>query len=281
LSRVWSFLATGSIPASRTQRDESFCVSRADASTDDTGTIERIHTRKTTLTRVDSRGRRELVAANVTQLIVVIAPEPSADWLLLDRFLVAAELMRIKATIMLNKIDLGCSLPDELGAYAGIGYAYHTSSARDVSGLDDLQAVAKAELSALVGQSGVGKSSIINALLADTVLSTAELSRKGRQGRHTTTTATLHHLPAGGDLIDSPGVRKYSPYIEHENEVARGFREFREFLGQCRFTNCRHLAEPGCAIKRATHDGRVTPRRYESYVKLFGLVADLRARRES
>ncbi len=240
-----------------------------------------IRPRKTTLSRVNSRGHRELLAANISQLIIVIAPQPATDWLLLDRYLAASELMATKTLIVLNKSDLLHAEPQELRTYEEIGYVCLMSSALAGEGLQPLARAMRDELNAMVGQSGVGKSSLINALIGEAIQETRELSRKGGQGRHTTTASTLHHLPGGGDLIDSPGVRRYAPFIENEREVENGFVEFRPLLGRCKFDNCRHLAEPQCAVKAAVESGTVSHKRYTSYVKLYSLVEELRRLREA
>jgi ribosome biogenesis GTPase len=126
----------------------------------------------------------------------------------------------------------------------------------------------------------VGKSSLLNTLLGKQAQAVGELSDKLRQGKHTTTGSMLYRLENGGELIDSPGVRQYAPFIEHENDVAGGFREFHELTPKCRFADCRHLAEPGCAVKEGLKSGVVTQRRYDNYRNLYELVAELRARRE-
>jgi ribosome biogenesis GTPase len=231
------------------------------------------------LTRVDSRGRGQPVAANLTQLVIVVAAEPDIDWLVLDHYLVSAELSRIKPLIIFNKTDIQPQPPPELLAYESIAPVFATSTYEghiDDTMLEQL----RGERSALVGQSGVGKSSLINTLIGDSVQATGELSEKLRQGKHTTTATALYQLKGGGELVDSPGVRRYAPYIEHERDVAGGFREFQHLIPKCRFADCRHLAEPGCAVKAAVDNGKVSRRRYDDYCALYELVATLRRRRE-
>jgi ribosome biogenesis GTPase len=244
-----------------------------------TGIVTRIEPRSTVLTRVNRRGLAQPIAANLTQLVVVVAAEPDIDWLVLDHYLVAAELSRLKPAIVFNKTDLQPEIPRELDVYEGIAPVFATSTYEDR--IDDaMLACLAGERSVLVGQSGVGKSSLLNALLGENAQAVGELSDKLRQGKHTTTGSVLYRLDNGGEVIDSPGVRQYAPYIEHENDVANGFREFHPLAPQCRFADCRHIAEPGCAIKAALKNGTIAQRRYDNYRNLFELVAQLRARRE-
>jgi ribosome biogenesis GTPase len=240
---------------------------------DGTAVVESILPRRSLLTRIDSRGRPEGVAANLTQLVIVAAPEPAPDWLLVDRYLVAVELLRINALIAWNKCELGAGALRP--CYAAMGYTVVGTSAKTGAGIDDLAARMRDQRSTLVGQSGVGKSSLINTLLGAELQTVGALSEKGGQGRHTTTTSALYRLPGGGELIDSPGVRQYAPHLEETEGLDRGFREFQPLLGHCRFDDCVHEAEPDCAVKLAVDDGRIDAERYRSYLKLRETLAGL------
>lgn len=240
------------------------------------GIVTGVAARRSLLTRIDSRGRREAVAANLSQILVVAAPVPSPDWALLDRYLVAAELMPAKAVIVFNKCDLMSAAPEPLQDLERIGYIVRVTSALLGTGLAQLADVMAHERGVVVGQSGTGKSSLINALLGEQAQAVGALTEKGDHGRHTTSAATLFRLANGGEFIDSPGVRNYAPYIESVAELERGFREFRPHLGTCRFDDCRHLAEPDCAVKAALDAGSVSRRRYASYTQLCDLVASAR-----
>ena len=229
------------------------------------------------LQRLDSRGRPETVAANLSQLIVVLAPHPEPDWFLLDRYLCAAELAGLKAAIVFNKMDLVENAPDSLEIYRIVGYRVMLTSAVAKTGLGELGQLFGAERSALIGQSGVGKSSLFNELLGEAVQRVGRLSGRLLQGRHTTTTSVLHRHSDGGEIIDSPGVRNYAPHIDRPADVQLGFREFVARRDQCRFDDCTHRAEPDCAVKAALGEGMVDGGRYENYNRLYEQTVAARA----
>lgn len=236
---------------------------------DDTVVVTRIQPRSTELVRPDSRGRPEVLAANVSQLAVVLAPRPAPDVFLVDRYLVAARLMGAAALLVANKADLDGARAMDLAEFGAAGYRVQHVSAARRTGLAPLAAALAGHTSILVGQSGVGKSSLLNALVPGLDARTRALSGDGREGRHTTTSSALHPLPGGGELIDSPGVRDYAPPPVPPRELAHGFPEFDEPGRRCRFADCRHLAEPGCAVKDALASGTISTRRYESYQRLL------------
>lgn len=235
-----------------------------------------IRPRENELARPDSRGRIEVLAANLSLVVVVAAALPRPDWFIVDRYLAAAEFMAARALVVWNKTDLaeaGASLL-ELADYEKIGYPVARTSAESAVGLDDLRACLAGETAVLVGQSGVGKSSLINRLLPSTPQRTAEVSGKTGDGRHTTVNSSLMALPAGGAVIDSPGVRDYAPAVDSPARVVVGFREIATAGVRCKYANCRHLREPGCAVKSAVDAGDISGRRYESYRRLLRLTED-------
>ncbi len=246
---------------------------------DGDGIVTDVKPRESTLTRIDNRGNPEIVAANLSQLVVVLALAPPPDWFLLDRYLAAAELRGFRSVIVFNKVDLEMMPPEELTDYGTLADSVCLTSTKAGSGLLDLAACMSGERSALIGQSGVGKSSLINALLGDAKQSVSELSEKSGHGQHTTSTAVLYGLPSGGELIDSPGVRDYAPYIADPRDVQRGFKEFGPVSGDCRFDDCRHLAEPNCAVKAAVATGTIAARRYESFKSLLELTESMQEKR--
>lgn len=240
--------------------------------------ITGIEPRRNALCRPNLRGQTEVLAANIDVLIVVAAFSPQPDWFIVDRYLSAAEQMDVDAVVVVNKADAvdEPQLYDQmLEEYAAIGYSTLVVSARTGQNLDSLVSLLNGRIGILVGQSGVGKSSIINRLLDTEVLPTAEISEKRDEGRHTTVNSVLLELAAGGALIDSPGVRDFAPALGSDDEVASGFREIRELAGHCRFANCRHLREPDCAVKAAVESGAISARRYESYKRLVNLTQRL------
>lgn len=238
---------------------------------DPTGVVVAQLERHSVLSRPDPHGRLKPVAANIDQILLVIAPYPEPHANLIDRYLVASEVVGIEPVIVLNKTDLlqrepglAAQMDELLAVYPRLGYRIlHTSSV--AGGLGELQAALRDRTSVFVGQSGVGKSSLVNALLPDAGLRVGALSENRQKGTHTTTTAQLFHLDAGGSLIDSPGIREFGLWHMSRGEVEQGFREFRPFLGHCKFRDCIHEQEPGCAILAAAGAGDITPSRLESY----------------
>ncbi len=238
--------------------------------------ITKIAERRTQLTRPNMRGQVEVLAANMNYMLVVAAAEPAADWFIVDRYLCAAEVMGIGAAVAYNKIDLDVALPEsELDTYRDIGYDVVPCSAESGDGIPDLLHLLEDRLAIIVGQSGVGKSSIINRILGFDVQRTAEISDKSREGRHTTVNSSLIALPGSGSIIDSPGVRDYAPALDSSALAAQGFREIHEAAADCRFANCRHLREPGCAVKARCDGGAISERRYQSYKRIVNLTEQL------
>lgn len=238
--------------------------------------ITSIAERRNELTRPNMRGQVEVLAANIDFLLVVAAAEPKADWFIVDRYLCAAELMAIDAGVLFNKIDVDHEHPAViLEDYRRIGYAVVECSATTGQGIDAVGKLLREHCAIIVGQSGVGKSSIINCLLGDAVQRTADISERSREGRHTTVNSVMISLPDGGSIIDSPGVRDYAPALESSAIASRGFREIHRTAQDCRFANCRHLREPGCAVKNAVDSGAISERRYESYKRIVNLTEQL------
>ncbi len=232
--------------------------------------------RDNALARIDSRGRPEMLAANLDQLLVTAAVLPEPDFFIVDRYLCAAELMGIRAAVVLNKADLDAAGPEELAGYESLGYPVLRVSAETGAGIDALAEVLAGRVSMLVGQSGVGKSSLINAVVPGAGQRIAAVSAATREGRHTTVAAEMIALPRGGRLIDSPGVRDFAPYIAADVDVGAGFREIREASASCRFNDCLHRSEPGCAVREAVEADRISERRYTSYRRLLNLTRQLR-----
>ena len=233
------------------------------------GVIDTIAPRQALLFRSDAF-REKLIAANVTQIVAVVAAFPSFYEELLSRCLIAAEATGIKALIVLNKCDMvqeSAATRARLELYTSLGYSLLPLSAtQDVM---PLRPWLQNETSVLVGQSGMGKSSIINALLPDEVqVRTQEISTALNSGRHTTTHAQLYHLDANSHIIDSPGLQEFGLHHLSREDIEYAFVEFRPFLGHCRFNDCKHGVEPGCALLQAVAQGKISPRRLEAYYKL-------------
>jgi len=238
--------------------------------------------RTTLLSRPDRRGQLRPIAANIDQMIIVNAINVDDETKkahrfnidLIDHYLVAAETLGISPTIVANKADR-CdeqslsTVHQQLKHYQEIGYPVLTTSSKTGTGLQSLEKQLENKTSILVGESGVGKSSLIKNLLPDQEIRIGKLSAISGQGMHTTTTTTLYHLTGTGNLIDSPGVREFSLWNISQQELADGFREFLEFFGQCKFRNCRHTGEQGCSLDAAVDEGLILEQRLSSYRRIL------------
>jgi ribosome biogenesis GTPase / thiamine phosphate phosphatase len=237
--------------------------------------VDAIESRRNLIERIDARGRAEPVAANIDKLAIVAAPQPAPDWFLVDRYWAGAALKDLDALIIVNKSDLGIeTIERQLDEYRKLQLSCLEVSCESGAGIRELGAVLAGSVNLLVGQSGVGKSSLVNALAPEADAQTAELTRDS-EGRHTTTTARWYQLGATSALIDAPGVRDFAPPASLVRAAERGFLEIHARSAQCRFKDCRHLEEPGCAVRTAVVNQEISPRRYESYRRLFRLYEKL------
>ena len=233
---------------------------------DDTGVVTALLPRENRLKRGD-----KLIASNVDRLYLVVAVEPHYQFELIDRYLIMAQNANLPIEIVVNKIELGdlAKIQNDFAMYKAIGYPVHYLSVKQNTGVEALKVRLDDHTNIFLGQSGVGKSSLINALIPNLNLRVNEISDKSKLGKHTTTNTTLYHIPSGGDLIDSPGVREFQLDNLSSGEILSGFREFQAYLGHCKFRNCAHINEPQCAIKGAVEAGDIHPKRYQSYLTLI------------
>lgn len=253
------------------------CGDRVEVEDDtaESAVVSAILPRRNEFARADARQRKQVIAANLDRVSIVVAPAPQPSQDLVERYLVAVHSLGIDPVIVLNKAELfdPASVADgplaHLDDYRALGYEVCVASCKGPPGTADLQDALTGRVSILVGQSGVGKSSLVNALLPDLELQTGDLSRVTGKGTHTTTTTIMYTLPCGGRLIDSPGVWEYGLWKLQPGELVHGFVEFREPAARCRFNDCRHAGEPGCAVRASAEAGAILPWRYAAYRRLL------------
>jgi len=245
--------------------------------------IEEILPRRSRLARRAPGGAygERIVAVNVDQVVVVFSvakPEPHPR--MLDRFLVIAEGNDLAARVVVNKVDLAgdAAARERFAPYERAGYEVHYTSVPEKRGLDELRAALSGRVSVLTGPSGVGKSSLLNSLYPGLNLRVGEISESVNKGRHTTVGASMHPLPDGSFVVDTPGLREVGMWALPADTLDQCFREFRPYLGHCRFGDCTHLVEPGCAIQTAVTKGEIDATRFDSFVKLRGELAEAERR---
>ena len=237
--------------------------------------VESIAPRRNLIERIDARGRPEPVAANIDRLAIVAASQPAPDWFLVDRYWAGAALKELEALLIVNKSDLGTeAIQAQIEEYRRLHLKCLEVSCQSGCGIAALGQQLTGGVTLLVGQSGVGKSSLVNALVPEAAAQTAELTRDA-EGRHTTTTARWYQIGISASLVDAPGVRDFAPPASLARAAERGFVEIHARSVQCRFNDCRHMEEPGCAVRSAVMNNEIAPRRYESYRRLFRLYEKL------
>jgi ribosome biogenesis GTPase len=245
----------------------------------DIAKVVTIAPRRTSFARTDSRGRAEPLAANLSLLAVIIASEPQPDPYIADRYLAGAALAGVAGIVVVNKSELSSAtaaqFEDLVREYEAAKYDVLRLSAHRAESIAPLKARLAGTVAMFVGQSGVGKSTLTNALVPESLRPTRTISESTGEGRHTTVSTALFRIPGGGELIDSPGVRDYAPPPVEDANVQVGWPEILALAPQCRFNNCLHLREPGCAVTEAVAANRLPPRRYESYKRLVNIMRGL------
>jgi ribosome biogenesis GTPase len=250
------------------------------------GIVEAVHERTSVLTRPDFYDGVKPIAANINQIVIVSAILPELSLNIIDRYLVACETVEVEPLIVLNKIDL---LDDEsrkfvaqmMDIYRHINYRVLEVSSYTGEGMPEFIAALTDRISIFAGQSGVGKSSLLNALLppSDQQILVNDVSDNSGLGQHTTTAARLYHFQHGGDVIDSPGVREFGLWHLAPEQITQGFVEFRPYLGYCKFRDCKHGSDPGCAIREAVDKGEIAEERFDNYHRILESMADVKTRK--
>ncbi|PHM74870.1 small ribosomal subunit biogenesis GTPase RsgA [Xenorhabdus kozodoii] len=250
------------------------------------GIVEAVHERTSVLTRPDYYDGIKPIASNINQIVIVSAILPELSLNIIDRYLVACETLNIEPLIVLNKIDMLDAesrewVNDVMGIYRHIGYRVLEVSSYTGEGISEFTAMLANKVSIFAGQSGVGKSSLLNTLLPDIKdgILVNNVSDNSGLGQHTTTASRLYHFPQGGDVIDSPGVREFGLWHLTPEQVTQGFIEFREYLGECKFRDCKHLDDPGCALRKALEQGNIAQERFENYHRILESMVQVKPRR--
>ncbi|MCL4121240.1 UNVERIFIED_CONTAM: hypothetical protein GTU68_036770 [Idotea baltica] len=247
---------------------------------DNEGVITALLPRTSILCRPDTQGQLKPTAANISLMVIVFAPTPEPYTNLIDRYLIAAEHANIRPLLLLNKADsISTNNKDKiegiLNLYAKLGYSTLKVSAQTGEGIEAFKDQLSKKTSVFVGQSGVGKSSLINRLLPEANTRVGALSTYTGKGTHTTTTARLFHFPREGKLIDSPGIREFTLSHVTINEITAGFIEFKNYIGRCRFRNCQHSHEPGCALRQAVDAGLIPLERMNNYHSIIASLPEI------
>lgn len=245
----------------------------------DGGVITALGERRNFFGRPTPEGQFKAMAANIDLVLVVFASSPTPHVSLIDRYLVAIEQLSLSAVLVLNKLDLLngeelSKLDNMLSNYSEIGYPVHKVSAESGAGISELEQFLASKTTILVGQSGVGKSSLVNRLDSSKQANVGALSETWDRGTHTTTTSSLYHM-AGFDLIDSPGIREFGLGHIDPDQVFDGFVEFRPYAGSCKFRDCSHQQEPGCSLQTAVESGDISIERVESYFRILDSLDEL------
>ncbi|MFC0309703.1 small ribosomal subunit biogenesis GTPase RsgA [Gallibacterium trehalosifermentans] len=248
------------------------------------GVVEAKHPRTSELSRPDYYDGLKVIAANIDQIVIVSAIAPKLSLNIIDRYLVICEKAHIKPVIVINKIDLldtpeRAELDNTLKIYQQIGYQTLMLSTFTGEGMTELITLLAQGNSIFVGQSGVGKSSLVKTILPEVDTAIGEISEISGLGQHTTTSSTLYHLPQGGNLIDSPGIREFGLWHLEDEDITYGYREFLPYLGTCKFKDCKHLYDPGCSIREAVEEGKINPARFENYHRLISSKSEMKSQR--